>query len=82
LPVTPRRVTAFAGRRVLEVIGERPFPEWAAARPELRHRRLGVGQRQSDARSHRRKADPQVEPPYSRHPRSAVDDPDQTSAGL
>jgi hypothetical protein len=39
--------------------------------------RQWVGQRQLGARSHRRKADHQVEPPDSRRPRSAVVDPKQ-----
>jgi Putative transposase len=38
-----------------------------------------VGQRRSVARSHRRNADPQVERPDSRRPRSAVADPQPTS---
>ena len=37
-----------------------------------------VGLRRSGARSHRRKADSQVELPESRHLRSAVDDPSST----
>ena len=59
-------------------------PAATAALPALASQRwppLRVGQRQQGGRSHRRKADPQVERPDSLRPRSAVADPN-LPAGL
>jgi len=53
-----------------------PCPVPVAALPPA-DRLLRVGQRRAGARSHRRRADPQVERPDSRRPRSAVNDPQQ-----
>ena len=73
-----RRVPAAAGPPVSACDGVRP----AASGRRGRHSgcRYRVGQLQQRERSHRPKADPQVERPDSRRPRSAAADPEETSA--